>query len=282
MELQTAKQICKLTNEELTMMINKAFVALTQDKTEERKATYIYEAGGFLSSFKHCCQHDDNTIFLSLIDMSYFNPLCAHLYSQYPNMAEEVMKEDNLTALISLVNMLAHKGYKLAIRDTFCDQDVTSSILEALKAYGYDTDMVVFKNGLYNENMRRIYDKACDLILGFKVHDISFFKIAMQVLLNYLQKDLVSSIYVSDGIINQQYKRDKTGQIHTKAIVNNLSDYLETDFYTHLEDLAYFIEGRRTFLKEEDYLMLMNAIETLKKSYYRSIDLAFFDADKAR
>ena len=70
--------------------------------------------------------------------------------------------------------------------------------------------------------------------------------------------------------------------MHTRAIVNNLSDYLETDFYAHLEDLAYFIEGRRTLLKEEDYHMLMKAIETLKKSYYSSIDIALFDGNKAR
>lgn len=281
METQTAKKICKLTNKELTMMVNNAFITFTQGKTEERKATYIYEAGGFLSSFMHCCQHDDNTIFLSLLDVSYFNPLCVSLYSEYPNIAEEAMRDDNLTALVRLINMLAAKGYKIAIRDTFYNLAITLLILDTLTTYGYDTSMVAFKNDLYNDCLRRIYSQACDLIAVFKANDLGLFQLPMQTLLNYLTNDLVSSIYVSDGILDQQYTKDTNG-IQTKFIVNKLTNYIEPDFYRHLEALIYFIEKRRSFLKDDDYFMLMKEIEILKKSYYRSIDITLFDTNKAR
>ncbi len=282
MELQTAKQICKLTDEELTMMVNNAFLALTDGKTEEKKATYIYEAKGFLSSFKHCCQYDNNTIFLSLLDLSFFNPLCGALYTFYPNIAEDAMKGDNLTALMRLVPMLASKGYKIAIRDTFYDFELTSAILDILKSYGYETDIVVFKNGLYNDNIKNIYCKACDLVAGFEVPDTSFLVIAMQALLNYLKSGLASSIYICDGIFDQLYINDAVNGIQTKFVINKFTDYFEPEFYSRIEALSYFIEERISYLKDDDYFMLMKEINNLKHNYYKSIDIAVLPQDKAR
>lgn len=282
MELQNDKELCRLTNKELNAMIKSTYDALIIDKTTgEKKCTYVFEEDTYKSHFLASNQNDANTIFLSIDSLLKYHPLYYCLCVNYPNRAKALMQDDTLLCLKMLVFHLASAGYKMAIRDSFFDESLTYELLAFLKGLGYSTQLVVYKKDAYMVSMKSIYNYAISLIT--RLHNVSISSVTVPIkdLVGYMNQGFITSGCIMDSLVNFIFKMDKNGP-NLGMAVNAYADILEPAFYEKFENLQSFIEEHKRYLTDEEYQELTSLLESLKNSYYDSIDISFLVQDKGR